>query len=74
MSNETKNKQLISYDPITNCLDVTFAVNPEIQIRHDGKVLWVNEGGRCLLRICRVENEIVIRDERNSFLIVGEIP
>ena len=64
-NNLIKNEsQRISYDPITNCLDVTGAINPEIRIRWDDKVVWVNEGGRCLLRICQIKGAVEVQDER----------
>lgn len=32
--------------------DITEPQNVEIQIRNDGKVIWVNVDGICVLRIC----------------------
>jgi ethanolamine utilization protein EutA (predicted chaperonin) len=36
----------------------------EIIIKNDGKVLWINGPGSCLVRICRIDGNITIRDER----------
>lgn len=36
----------------------------EVQIRQDGKVLWINALGRCVLRICKITGSITVNDER----------
>lgn len=37
------------------CLDITRPRHKvEVQIREDGKVLWVNIGPQCVLRICQM--------------------
>ena len=49
-------------------LEMTDITNPdhvEIQIRHDGRVVWVNVNGICRLRCCMVENLELI-DERSE--------
>lgn len=38
----------------------------EVEIRADGKVLWVNVEGKCVLRICRIESDITIKDKRED--------
>ena len=35
----------------------------EIQIRDDGKVIWVNANGICVLRICQI-GELLLLDNR----------
>ena len=46
-------------------LDVTGAEAVEFLVRRDGSVVWVNVDGRCLLRVCRIEN-VVVNDERGN--------
>lgn len=36
--------------------DIPGAKIVEVQIRTDGKVLWVNVDGICALRVCNIEN------------------
>lgn len=43
-------------------LDITApSTNVEVELRSDGKVLWVNLEGRCVLRVCQIEGEVVGR-------------
>ena len=51
-------------------LDVTGPTTGEVEvsIREDGRVLWVNVGGVCLLRICRIVGEVQIDDRRKHGL------
>lgn len=42
-----------SYDG--QMLDITGPELCEIQVRQDGKVIWVNVDGRCVLRVCQIE-------------------
>lgn len=58
--------QKVMYDPELQSLDVTLAQHMEIMIRNDGKVIWINEGGRCLLRVCGIEGEIILNDQRKK--------
>jgi hypothetical protein len=52
-----------------NALDVTGPTGDvEVAIRDDGKVLWVNVGGVCLLRICRIDGPVKIDDRRKHGL------
>jgi len=44
-------------------LDITGANTVELQVRGDGKVVWVNVDGVCALRICRID-EVIVNDER----------
>lgn len=44
--------------------DITAPKFPvEILIREDGKVLWINVDGVCVLRICQIQ-EIKLEDNR----------
>lgn len=53
-----------SYDVRLGALDQTGAEDVEIMIRHDGRVVWINEGGICRLRICQIKGRIFIDDQR----------
>jgi hypothetical protein len=44
-------------------LDITAPTLVEVQVRRDGRVLWVNVDGACKLRICQI-GELVLVDER----------
>lgn len=46
----------------------------EVQIRHDGNVLWVNVGPKCVLRICRIKDLKVIdeRPKRRPMMASGQ--
>lgn len=50
---------------LRDALDVTGASAVEVQIRQDGKVLWVNVDGFCALRVCRIDN-LTVEDNRPS--------
>jgi hypothetical protein len=39
-------------------------VGVEVLVRYDGKVLWVNVDGRCVLRICQIAFPVDMIDER----------
>ena len=45
------------------CLDITEPQSVEIQIRNDGKVIWINIDGACVFRACRIK-ELSVIDER----------
>ena len=48
-----------------NFLDLFDSGEIEVKIKSDGKVIWVNtERHGCVLRICRIEGNIVIEDGR----------
>jgi len=47
-------------------LDITGANTVELQVRGDGKVVWVNVDGVCALRICRMIDEVIVNDERED--------
>jgi hypothetical protein len=47
-------------------LDITGANFVHIQIREDGKVIWVNVDDSCRLRICRIDGPVEILDERKE--------
>lgn len=53
---ETKLYSVERYDD--GLLDISGAKHVEVQLRQDGKVLWVNKDGRCVLRICMIENPV----------------
>ena len=44
-------------------IDVTAPSLVEIEIRSDGKVIWIHVDGFTLLRACRIEN-LEIKDNR----------
>lgn len=44
-------------------LDVSGPELVQIQIRQDGKVVWVNVDGLCLLRLCMI-SKLEIEDRR----------
>lgn len=50
---------------MSEMLDITAPNLVEIQIRSDGKVIWINVDGACLLRCCRIET-LVLNDERRK--------
>jgi hypothetical protein len=43
--------------------DITGADIVEVLVRNDGKVLWVNVEGVCVLRVCQIK-KIEVIDER----------
>jgi len=45
--------------------DITEPQSVEIQIRDDGKVIWVNVDGICVLRACRITN-LQVMDYRET--------
>lgn len=45
-------------------LDITAPQVIEVEVREDGKVLWINIDGICRLRVCQI-NELVITDRRS---------
>ena len=44
-------------------MDITGASDVSIQVRADGKVIWVNVDGVCKLRVCRIDR-LVVEDNR----------
>ena len=50
----------ISMDKVSDMVGAEFV---EVEIRHDGKVLWINRDGVCVCRICRID-EIRVLDRR----------
>ena len=44
-------------------LDITGIDDVQIDIRHDGKVIWIN-GPTCRLRICSIRGKIIVKDNR----------
>lgn len=43
--------------------DITAPDVVEVEIRSDGKVVWINVDGKCALRACRIKR-LVINDGR----------
>lgn len=50
-------------DRVLDLLDITKPEHVEIQIRNDGKVIWIHIDGITRLRICQIPL-LVINDER----------
>lgn len=47
-------------------LDITAPKGPvQIDIKSDGKVIWINVEGICVLRICQIE-KLEITDQRKG--------
>ena len=42
------------------CLDITSPEIVEVEINHNGKVVWINVDGVCRLRACRIKNVKII--------------
>lgn len=38
----------------------------EITIRKDGKVVWINADGFCVFRVCQLNGQVIIHDERTA--------
>jgi len=51
--------------------DITRPEIVEIQIRSDGKVVWVNVDGVCALRACNIKEVIVIDERQKEKLAKG---
>jgi predicted RNA-binding Zn-ribbon protein involved in translation (DUF1610 family) len=60
-----------------NMLDLNAKINQlkgiTITIRADGQVLWVNDGEKCLLRICNISDPIVVIDDRTIHVDIEDI-
>lgn len=54
-----------SYIKSEGALDITGAEGVQVQIKADGKVLWINTENGCVLRVCQIKN-IEINDERTE--------
>ena len=64
-SYETKNGEDRAFVLVDDqMVDITAPEQVQIQIRNDGKVVWVNVDGICRLRCCQV-GEMEILDERD---------
>ena len=46
-------------------LDITAPNHVEIEIKDDGKVVWINVDGICRCRLCRIGN-LQVEDRRNN--------
>lgn len=55
------------------CTDIAGAETVEVQIRDDGKVVWINIDGICRFRVQRFE-QLLISDERAKALFAEEPP
>ena len=48
-------------------LDITGSKHVQIQIKHDGSVLWVNTAEEnCVLRICQIESLELVDERLNN--------
>lgn len=56
---------------MNNMQDITRPEIVEIQIRSDGKVVWVNVDGVCALRACNIKEVIVIDERQKEKLAKG---
>lgn len=46
-------------------MDITAPIGDvEIQVRSNGSVIWIHCEGITVLRICRIEGDIIINDDR----------
>jgi hypothetical protein len=55
-------------DILKNQIDITGCSLPvEIDIRFDGKILWLNVGGICLVRICRTKS-LLFSDQVREYM------
>lgn len=48
-------------------MDITAPKAVQIQVRADGKVIWVNVDGLCVLRCCQIE-VLEVEDNRDTLL------
>jgi hypothetical protein len=65
---------VVMRDDAYSMVDITAPNVVEIEVRHDGKVVWVNVDGVCRLRACQIGN-LAIDDSRinyNIFKAVAE--
>jgi hypothetical protein len=60
-----KDKHISNYHYKDSALDITGADGVQVQIKDDGKVLWVNTENGCVLRICQIKY-IEVNDEREK--------
>jgi hypothetical protein len=51
-------------------VDITAPKGVQVQIRADGKVLWVNVDGKCVLRCCQIE-VLDVEDARDTGVCGG---
>lgn len=51
--------------PVELMKDITGAKHVDISTDHHGSVVWVNVDGKCILRICKIE-ELEILDRRKE--------
>lgn len=65
-----KLETIVHFDGVGKSLDVTEPQSVEILIRHDGKTVWINVNGTCLLRACRIKR-LVLNDERDHYSIIS---
>jgi hypothetical protein len=46
-------------------LDITAPDGPvEVKVREDRQVLWVNINGKCRLRVCQIDHEVIIDESK----------
>jgi hypothetical protein len=49
---------------IPDMIDITGPGVVEVTVREDGSVLWINVDGICRLRICQIQQRLIIDDQR----------
>jgi hypothetical protein len=65
---------VVMLDKTHSMVDITAPNIVEVQVRYDGRVVWVNVDGLCRLRACQIGN-LAIHDSRinyNIFKAVAE--
>lgn len=65
MSDESRNVEVYGYLVGPGMEDIAEPAVVEIEIRADGKVVWVHVNGATALRCCRI-GEVVINDHRSE--------
>jgi hypothetical protein len=56
----------MNIDAFKETVDLEDAEEVEILIREDGKTLWINGSGRCLVRLCRIKGMVTVTDKRRQ--------
>jgi hypothetical protein len=46
-------------------IDITAPQHVEVRIRRDGKVVWINVDGTCVMRTCQIK-QLELVDERHD--------
>lgn len=56
---------LVVPSPKDRMLDITAPETVEIQISNNGKVVWINIDGHCMVRACRI-GKLTVQDNRSA--------